>query len=548
MADRNRYEKLGALGIGVMLAQVDGGASAARAAPGALASLMRQGVQTPEAFRRVTDRIKDDLAQFRDFTREDWHQVDAYLDKVNLTPQLLAEHAADPETLAKATCRRLDVDPKTSGGALFGLCIASAFRAVCDDPALLAEAQPLLIRDMRQEQLRQGEALTRILDRIEHATTRELATLARAFGLEPAAGDGAEKMRGDLLAKAAEHQRLTNLFDVLDKRAVDLGRLQAAADKALALLDFTGVEARLSDVDRVRTEMLVETRTARALNALLLDDAAKAFDHLSSAADCHVTRTDAALFRVNHAAILDHHAHRYGGQGSVFAERMLRQALGQIDAGQFPAEWALAMRLLGSCLAARGDRAPEAEGIELLHEAIEALRAAASGYEKLGDRRAKALVQVEIATALQTAGKRAPGETGTDALRAAFDGYSEALEVFQGEDDRSTRAAILSNIGVTLTMLGCRATEGTDLLRQARSALLDAYGLREAGSEWLDMADILTNLALVELAFAEVCPGRAARHRQKAHEHLDAAEAIYRRNNATVQLGRLVALRSHILP
>lgn len=95
----------------------------------------------------------------------------------------------------------------------------------------------------------------------------DLRTLGERFG-EPGLETKAALV-GFLTSKAKEYRAYRTQIDALDDRIAGLGNLKAAAQDAAERLDFDEVEALLSRVHEVETDIAAKTAEARAANALL---------------------------------------------------------------------------------------------------------------------------------------------------------------------------------------------------------------------------------------------------------------------------------------
>jgi transcriptional regulator with XRE-family HTH domain len=173
------------------------------------------------------------------------------------------------------------------------------------------------------------------LDQIPTLSRDALELLASRFEIETPHALQDAQLRTALTQKAEEYRTYRSAIDALDDRVAGVANLKGAAQDAAQRLDFDEVEALLSRVDEVETEIAADTKLTRARNALLQDKPARAFAILSAAADsfASVSAIKPAEFRTDHALLLYAHSLRYGGPGLALAAQMYRDAIAMLDPG-----------------------------------------------------------------------------------------------------------------------------------------------------------------------------------------------------------------------
>jgi len=127
---------------------------------------------------------------------------------------------------------------------------------------------------------------------------------------------------------------------------------------------------------------------------------------------------------------------------------------------------------LGNALAALGERATGAEGIEALNQAVAAYRAALTVHTESEMPADWAMTQSNLGATLETLGTRAGGAEGIEALNTAVAAYRAALTVRTEAETPADWAITQNNLGNALGSLGDRTegAEGIEILSQAVAA------------------------------------------------------------------------------
>ena len=222
--------------------------------------------------------------------------------------------------------------------------LEAAITALRDDPDFAQKMVPAMLRDLHAGQ----ERLEARLEDLTGATPDELRLLGIKFGIEGARDMAPLPLKVLLEAKAVEYRELKAQINRIDPRLPALHDLKAAAQDAIARLDFAEVETLLARVDAAETEINAETKEARARNALLTGRAEDAYRHLTAAADSFAgIDPGESLDRRNDYAILLHdHGLRYGGAGLTWATRMWQANLAAARPGSLG--WAGTQTNLGN--------------------------------------------------------------------------------------------------------------------------------------------------------------------------------------------------------
>jgi tetratricopeptide (TPR) repeat protein len=347
---------------------------------------------------------------------------------------------------------------------------------------------------MLQELLRRTGGFPAAVEQADTLSLDELKTLAQAFG-ETELASPPELL--DFLAKKAEEYRAYRAtIDGLDDRVAAIQNLKGAAQDAADRLDFDEVEALLSRVDEVETEIAAETKVARAKNALLRNDPDTAFRLLSAAADsfASVDPLEPARRRAGYAELLYQHGLRYPGSALARAEQMLRDALATSPHATDAELWARLQSNLGTALrnlgTREGDTAALQDAVTALRAALEVLTREASPIDWAG-------TQNNLGTALGDLGTRA-GDTA--ALQDAVTAFRVALDVTTRETSPMQWAMTQNNLGIALANLGTRAGD-TAALQDAVTAYraaLEVYTREASPMDWAMTQNNLGN-ALADL-------------------------------------------------
>lgn len=295
------------------------------------------------------------------------------------------------------------------------------------------------------------------LDAIAAQSRDTLEAIALRFGKFEPEHMPLEELRGFLIQKARDYRALTSQIEAIEERDARLGNLKVAAKDAIARADLEEVEALLSRVDEVETEIAAETKLMRSENALLRGRVEEAYRHLSAAADSFssVNLLEPVRRRLVYGERLREHGLRYGNGGLRCAAEIFKDAINKIEKLQSPELWGLAKHWLGLVLEERGEREDIEKSIALFRSSIEAYKEALSVLDdsNLLDR---AGLQNNLAVALQEQARRTPGNAGAELLAQAVEAYQAALS-FRTEKEHSLLwAETQSNLGNTMQLQAAR--------------------------------------------------------------------------------------------
>jgi len=332
----------------------------------------------------------------------------------------------------------------------------------------------------------------------------DLQTLAERFG-EP---DLATKPAlVNFLTKKAEEYRAYRLqIDALDERIAGLGNLKAAAQGAAERLDFDEVEALLSRVHEVETDIAAKTAEARAANALLRGQVEQAFRLLSAAADSFagIDPVEPARRRLVYEDRLHAHGLRYGGPGLDLSVRMIRAALEAFPEASDPLLWAGLHNSLAISLQSQGLRTEGAAGAALMEAAVAAFSAALKVCTRADHPVKWATTTQNLTVALEQHSRRTEGAFRAAVPGQAVEAFGAVLEVYTRADHPLEWALTAQNLARALQQQGCRTegAVGNELLRQAAEAfraVLEVYTFADHPVNWAMTAQNL-EIALQEAA------------------------------------------------
>jgi hypothetical protein len=325
----------------------------------------------------------------------------------------------------------------------------------------------------------------------------DLRTLAERFG-EP---DLATKpaLVSFLTKKAEEYRTYRVQIDALDERIAGLGNLKAAAQGAADRLDFNEVEALLSRVHEMETDIAAKTAEARAANALLRGQVDQAYRLLSAAADSFagIDPLEPARRRDGYQERLCAHGLRYGGPGLTLSAQMTHDALADLPQATDPALWAGLQNNLAIALRNQGSRTEGAAGAALLGQAVVAYRAALEVFTRADHPVDWAMTTQNLAVALRNQGSRTEGAAGAALLGQAVEACRAALEVYARADHPVDWAMTTQNLAIALQDQGSRtgAAAGAALLGQAVDACRAALEVYTRADHPVDWATTTQNLA-----------------------------------------------------
>jgi len=345
------------------------------------------------------------------------------------------------------------------------------------------------------------------LDNIPTLSRAELERLANRFDFGAAYDASDAELREFLTNKATEYRTYRKTIDGLDDRVAAIANLKGAAQDAAERLDFDEVEARLSRVDEVETEIAAETKLARAENALLRGRVDQAATLLTAAADsfASVDRLEVVLRKITYANLLYEHGLRYGGDGLLRAIEMLEPVSGPDIRAANADLWGKVQGTLGNALANLGIRTPGAPGADLLARAVTAYDAALQVWTRAAQPRDWARTQMNLGIALKEQGIRTPGAPGANLLSRAVAAYNAALEVRTREAQPLDWATTQMNLGIALKNQGTRTpgAPGTGLLARAVAAYNAALRVWTSDAQPLDWALVQYNMGITEFHRAQ---------------------------------------------
>ncbi|MCE2747991.1 MAG: helix-turn-helix domain-containing protein [Rhodobacter sp.] len=341
--------------------------------------------------------------------------------------------------------------------------------------------------------------LQNALDNLGQLTRAYLIALATQFELPDAYTLPDPALRSFLTKKAEEYRAYRIQIDALDERIAGLGNLKAAAQDAAERLDFDQVEALLSRVHEVETDIAAKTAEARAANALLRGQVDQAYRLLSAAADSFagIDPVEPARRRNGYQDRLYSHGLRYSGPSLALSARMTQDALADLPQATEPTLWASLQNNLAVALQQQGSRTGGAAGAALLGQAVDAFRAALEVHTRADHPVDWAMTTQNLASALQDQGSRTGGAAGAALLGQAVDAYRKALEVRTRADHPVDWAQTTQNLAGALQHQGIRTegAAGAALLGQAVDAYRAALEVRTRADHPVHWAMTTQNLA-----------------------------------------------------
>lgn len=372
---------------------------------------------------------------------------------------------------------------------------AGTIKAFCDALGITGEE----VAALRRPAVPDPHALAIIMENMGKATRSELYSLARAFGQDAPEDLPDAYLHNFLTKKAEEYRNYRVQVDALDDRISGLGNLKAAAQDAAGRLDFDEVEALLSRVHEVETDIAAKTAETRAANALLRGQVEQAFRLLSAAADSFggIDPLEPARRRSRYEDRLYAHGLRYGGPGLALSARMIRDALANLAQTTDPGLWASLHNSLAIALRTQGSRTEGAAGAALLGQAVVAYRGALEVYTRADYPVQWAMTTQNLAGALRNQGSRTEGAAGAALLGQAVAACRDALEVRTRADHPMDWAMTTQNLAVALEEQGSRTkgAAGAALLGQAVAACRDALEVCTRADHPVQWAMTTKNLA-----------------------------------------------------
>ncbi|MEM7471397.1 MAG: hypothetical protein AAF340_08595 [Pseudomonadota bacterium] len=302
-----------------------------------------------------------------------------------------------------------------------------------------------------------------------------------------------------LTQKAEEYRSYRDQIDALDDRIAGVHNLKVAAQDAAERLDFDEVEALLERVDMVETEIMAETKEARATNALLRGRAEQAYKIFTAAAESfrELDVLEMAERRDRYQGQLYDHGLRYGGTGMARAIEMQRPGIAALEETAHREHRALFTQNLALTLQNQGTRTEGKAGTDLLAKAVTAYRDALTVRTRADYPVDWAMTTQNLAIALEEQGTRTQGRPGTDLLAKAVTAYRDALTVYTRKDHRVHWAMTTTNLGIALEQQGTRTEgkAGIDLLKEAVAAYRDALTVYTRADHPVHWAMTTQNLA-----------------------------------------------------
>jgi len=394
--------------------------------------------------------------------------------------------------------------------------------------------------------------LQNALDNLGQLTRAYLIALATQFELPDAYTLPDPALRSFLTKKAEEYRAYRIQIDALDERIAGLGNLKAAAQDAAERLDFDQVEALLSRVHEVETDIAAKTAEARAANALLRGQVDQAYRLLSAAADSFagIDPVEPARRRNGYQDRLYSHGLRYSGPSLALSARMTQDALADLPQATEPTLWASLQNNLACALQDQGSRTGGAAGAALLGQAVDAYRKALEVRTRADHPVDWAQTTQNLAGALQHQGIRTEGAAGAALLGQAVDAYRAALEVRTRADHPVHWAMTTQNLARALQNQGSRTegAAGAAMLGQAAEAYRAALEVRTRADHPVQWAMTQENMALLEQARAahDTCTDPAP-HLRAALDHVTAALTVFDPDHMPYNHGTATRLRDALL-
>jgi len=173
----------------------------------------------------------------------------------------------------------------------------------------------LRISDEEMEPIRTARASALQPDQVATFSRDEVELLASRFEVATPHARTTSELKIVFNQKAEENRTLRHQIGSIDERVIGLGTRKVAAREAAERKNFSEVEAMLSYVDQMETEIAAETKEFRAANALLLGRDEEAFTHLTAAANSFAgidPEEPSRRLAIYETRIIDH-GRRHGG-------------------------------------------------------------------------------------------------------------------------------------------------------------------------------------------------------------------------------------------
>lgn len=450
--------------------------SALKAGPGLRDSLKKIAASPPTSFARLADDLGQSGTTVFASMREKPRDAEVlYLQMVEAglpdPARIMADRmdaAAVTEGMLAGLTEREHRDPAMQ--ALFRALTQPTLERLLADKAFAADLTPAFMRAV----LENFAGLAEKLDSMSRQGRDVLEVLAVRFEIARIYDLSDAQLREQLELRATDFRRFKAQIEAIDERTRGLGNLKAAARDAAGRLDFAEVEALLARVDKVETEIAVETKVLRADNALLRGAAREAFAILSAAADsfASIDPMEPARRRLSYGQRLNAYGLRYGGEGLAFSVRMFRAALNDPSMEIGSELWAGTQNNLGNALQSQGARLGGQESAALLGEAVIAYRSALRVWTEAAHPVHWAMAQNNLGIALWTQGERFGGPEGAALLGEAVMAYRAALRVWTEAEHPVNWASVQNNLGAALHPQGAQlgGAKGNALLGEAVTA------------------------------------------------------------------------------
>ncbi|MGH1577628.1 hypothetical protein [Planktotalea sp.] len=409
----------------------------------------------------------------------------------------------------------------------------------------------LNISDAEMLPIRTGGASAKQLDQIPTLSRDQLELLAARFEIEKAHDKGDDELRHLLNDKAEEYRNLRHQIAALDDAHSEIAEIKAAAEQAASDLDFEKVETLLEVADVADTAISAQTKMTRATNMLMLGRIEKAYDILSAVADSFrsVDPKLPAQFRLELEDQLYQHGLRYGSDGMAYSERMIRDALSQLDETTQPVLWASAQNSLAIALKDQGTRTSGAEGAALLAQSVTAYQSALRIHTEAEHPVQWAATQNNLANALFEQGTRTSGAEGAALLAQSVTAYQSALRIHTEAEHPVDWAMTQNNLANALSEQGTRTSgaEGAALLAESVTAYQSALRIYTEAEHPVQWAMIQENMAIVELEIAQYDTTTDPRaHLVAARAHIERALTVFDPTHMPYDHDTATELREHI--
>ncbi len=344
-------------------------------------------------------------------------------------------------------------------------------------------------------------SLETALDNTQQLSRDQLEVLAGRFEIAGAPDLSDAALREQLSLKAQEYRAYRERIEELPDHVERLANLKGAAKDAAERLDFDEVEALLSRVDEVETEIAAETKVTRADNALLRGRVEEAYRILSSAADsfASIDPLEPARRRIGYACRLERHGHRYGGLGVALAGETAQAGLVVVTDKADSDLWGNLKNIHAIALQHEGQRIGGATGAALLAQAVEGYLAVLGVWTEVDHPLDWAMTQINLSAARWVQGTQTGGAEGAARLAEAAAALRAARRVVAEADHPMDWAGLQNNLGLVLWAQGMLTggVKGAALMAEAVAAYGAVLRVRTEMAHPVDWAATQNNLGLV---------------------------------------------------